>query len=321
MEHTKIEWAHDTFNPWRGCEKISAGCKNCYAESLVTRRQGLKVWGANAERRIAAESTWQQPLKWNKQAAAAGERRRVFCASLSDLFEDYHGPSEDQIIKARARLWHLIQNTPALDWLLLTKRPERIAVLLAGWMKDWPRHVWVGCTAENQECAEERIPHLLKIPAMVRFISYEPALGPIDFDRGRCDVHDRRFVVTDKTDGGEYCNECAADGGSGELSYGHWLDNCASPTQHGINWIIVGGESGQGARPFDVRWARRVVVQCRDAQVPVFVKQMGREPFDLEVLGGEPRRVPIRFADRKGGDMEEWPEDLRVRQLPEVAAG
>lgn len=318
MEDTKIEWAHDTFNPWRGCEKVSAGCKNCYAESLVTGRQGLQVWGAQAERRIAAESTWKQPLKWNKKAAAEGVRRRVFCASLADLFEDYRGPSEREIVEARAKLWHLIQNTPSLDWLLLTKRPERIAVLLAGWMKDWPANVWVGCTAENQECAEERISHLLKIPAVVRFVSYEPALGPIDFDLGRCDVHNRQHIAVNAQ--GEYCGECAADNENGELSFGHWLDPCASPKQAGINWIIVGGESGTGARPFDVRWARRTVLQCRDAGVPVFVKQLGARPFDPEWTGGEIVQAPVRLKDRKGGDMEEWPEDLRVRQIPEVPA-
>lgn len=348
MKNTKIEWAHHTFNAWIGCSHVSEGCENCYAEAMAHRAphlvygqhgvKGLPVWGDDAPRRKTGADYWKNPVRWNAAAAQAGVRERVFVNSMSDVFEEWLGDVRDGdslklLNDVRTQLWRLIEQCPALDFLLLTKRPENIPRLAPlRWMQGgWPAHVWIGCTAENQDRAEQRIPHLLQVPAAVRFISYEPALGPIDFDRGRCDTHDRRFVVTDPTEGGEYCNECAANGYSGELSYGHWLDACASPTQPGINWIIVGGESGS-KRPFDAQWARDTVRKGRDVGVPVFVKQMGSFCVDSLALQSlehgwhgvgtaahQPPRILLKDA-KKGGDIEEWPEDLRVRQLPEVAA-
>jgi len=136
----------------------------------------------------------------------------------------------------------------------------------------WPLpNVHLGVSCEDQAAADERIPILLKCQAAVRWVSAEPLLGPIDFDMGRCEAHDREFVGTGEH--GEFCNECAADGFSGELSYGHWLDACADVDQPGISWVVVGGESGPGRRECNPAWIDSVVGQCTEAGVPVFVKQ------------------------------------------------
>src|SRR6202030_1275851 len=114
--------------------------------------------------------------KWNKEAVKAGIRTKVFCASLADVFED-----REDLITARERLFALIENTPNLDWLLLTKRPENIERLATHWTNGWPENVWMGTTVENQEAADKRIPLLRAMPAKVRFLSCEPLLGPITF--------------------------------------------------------------------------------------------------------------------------------------------
>jgi protein gp37 len=172
-KNSRIEWTTHTFNPWWGCVKVSPACKHCYAESWA-KRVGSNVWGIKAERRFFGDKHWAEPLKWDTLAAKSGERARVFCASMADVFED----RRDLDIH-RARLWELIEATPNLDWLLLTKRPE-IVTQLSPWHADWPANVWLGTTVETQEYACERLPHLTAIPAAVRFISAEPLLGPID---------------------------------------------------------------------------------------------------------------------------------------------
>lgn len=178
-ETTKIEWCHSTFNPWVGCTRVSPACDFCYAESWAKRTGHPELW--EGERRRTSAANWQQPLKWDRQAAANGERRRVFCASLADVF--------DNQVPARWRddLWHLIARTPNLDWLLLTKRPQNISKMLPDprtgvkpWGdRGWP-NVWLGTTSENQPEYNRRWPHLAAIPAVVHFISYEPALGLLD---------------------------------------------------------------------------------------------------------------------------------------------
>lgn len=173
-QNSKIEWTHHTFNPWWGCEKVSPACKHCYAQSWA-QRLALNLWGGdNTPRRFFSDSHWQDPLKWNREAAAAGERRRVFCASMSDVFEDRR-----DLDAPRARLWKLIEATPWLDWLLLSKRAETISRLVP-WGLNWPANVWIGTTVENQEYASLRVPILTEIPAAVRFVSCEPLLGPLD---------------------------------------------------------------------------------------------------------------------------------------------
>lgn len=268
---SKISWTHATFNPWRGCTKVSEGCERCYAERMSGRNHAvLGTWGLDGTRVVAAEAQWREPERWNREAAAAGERRRVFCASLADVFE---GPetmpeaAREPVRAARVRLFHLIHRTPNLDWLLLTKRPENVRRFCdqpgRSWSEYTPGNVWVGASAENQERLEERAPHLLAVPARVRFLSCEPLLGPLDL---------RPFVGP-----------------------GH------------VNWVIVGGESGPGARAFDPDWARIIIDQCRDAGVPAFVKQLGENVTD---------RPGLRLRN-KGGDWDDLPPDLRVREFPQ----
>lgn len=172
-KHSPIEWTHHTFNPWWGCTRVSPGCKNCYAETFA-HRLGANIWGSRAPRRFFGDAHWKEPLRWNREAAADGIRRRVFCASMADVFE-----VRAELNVVRERLWQLIADTPALDWLLLTKRPEQIARCVP-WSGTWPKNVWLGVTAENQKWAAKRIPLLLKFPAAVHFISAEPLVGPLD---------------------------------------------------------------------------------------------------------------------------------------------
>ena len=172
-KNSKIEWTTHTFNPWWGCVKVSSACKHCYAEAFST-RLGHDVWGIGAERRFFGDKHWADPLRWNDAARASGERARVFCASMADVFEDRR-----DLDPWRDRLWSLIEATPHLDWLLLTKRPAVIRQLVP-WSSDWPRNIWLGTTVEDQQRADERLPELAAIPAAVRFISAEPLLGPVD---------------------------------------------------------------------------------------------------------------------------------------------
>lgn len=301
---TKIQWAHHTFNPWRGCTHVSPGCENCYAEALSKRNPAqLGTWGAGGERVIASESYWRQPERWNRAAEKAGERHRVFCASLADVFED-----RIELRTPRGRLWRLIAETPHLDWLLLTKRPENARRMLtglydrgddaeaAGLPRDYAQpwdpfpNVWLGTTVEDQRRADERIPILLDTPAAVRFLSCEPLLGPVDVARWTISL-------------GE---------GPGYRMLGY------APEPR-IDWLIVGGESGPRARPMDLAWARSLVEQGRAAGVPVFVKQLGRRPVGYWHPDGgyliHPRDEGV-LRDRKGGDPDEWPADLRVREVP-----
>lgn len=180
-ENSKIEWTDHTFNPWIGCTKVSPGCQHCYAESLAA-RFGKAEWGPTAQRVHTSEAYWRKPLGWARKAKAEGVRRRVFCASLADVFEDGH-----EVNGWRVSLLELIELTHSLDWLLLTKRPENVKRLIeqaAGrsvesFFERNP-HVWIGTSVENQEQAERRIPRLLDVPAEVRFLSCEPLLGPVD---------------------------------------------------------------------------------------------------------------------------------------------
>jgi protein gp37 len=171
-KNSRIEWTDHTFNPWWGCTKVSEACKNCYAEAW-SKRVGQKVWGPKADRRFFGEKHWLEPVKWNADAVAHKRRRRVFCASMADVFED-----REDLDPWRTKLWELIELTPQLDWLLLTKRPELVA-RLARWGESWPHNVWLGTTVENQDAADSRLPHLAAIPAAVRFISAEPLIGAV----------------------------------------------------------------------------------------------------------------------------------------------
>ena len=309
-ENSKIAWTDHTHNPWIGCAKVSAACKHCYAESDTfarrSRANGLELWGVDGARHVTSDAYWKQPLRWNKEAEKAGVRRRVFCASLSDVFE-----LRPDLAPTRARLWALIAATPHLDWLLLTKRPEHATDLanlaaLHAWdqhgvhVPAWPTNVWLGTTVEDQSSAEARIPHLLSVPAKLRFLSMEPLLGPVDlwaFLKGS---------IRDKS-----------------------LAALGSPPMPGVDWVIVGGESGSHARPFELAWARDLVRQCRAAGCAAFIKQLGACASDPEngIAGAKlvvnpdaADLVSKRLVDPKGGDMSEWPHDLQIREFPRSAA-
>lgn len=175
-KNSSIEWTHHTFNPWWGCVKVSKACTHCYAEAWA-KRVGESVWGRKAPRRFFGDDHWRQPIKWNEEAAKEHKRRRVFCASMADVFE-----VRADLDPWREKLWALIDETPHLDWLLLTKRIESVSMCVP-WGKAWPENVWLGTTTENQKCADERIPHLISIPARTRFLSCEPLLGPLSIAR------------------------------------------------------------------------------------------------------------------------------------------
>lgn len=172
-KHSKIEWTTHTFNPWWGCVKVSQACKHCYADAWA-KRVGQKLWGPKAPRRFFSDAHWREPVRWNAEAERTGERPRVFCASMADVFEDRRDLDEH-----RARLWNLIEATPHLDWLLLTKRPQNV-VALTRWGDAWPQNVWLGATIENQKVADERLDDLASVPARVRFVSAEPLLSALD---------------------------------------------------------------------------------------------------------------------------------------------
>ena len=173
MKDSGIEWTENTFNPWMGCTKVSPACDHCYAESIA-KRTGRNIWGAQAPRMITSDANWKQPLKWNEEAGTKGVRSRTFCGSMCDVCED-----RQDLVEPRERLVQLIEATPNLDWLLLSKRPQNFMRLFP-WGEKWPKNVWVGATVEKQNYVDLRLRHLLKVPAAVRFISSEPLLGPID---------------------------------------------------------------------------------------------------------------------------------------------
>lgn len=173
-QETLIAWTDHTFNPWMGCVKVSAGCAHCYAETLTKNRMGLELWGPGSRRQVTTPANWRKPVAWNKEAKEIGESQRLFCASLCDVFEDHPTANE-----TRPRLWDLVRTLDFLDWQILTKRPERIlANLPEDWGDGWD-HVWLGTSIEDNRVAD-RANYLRDVPAVVRFISYEPAIGPLD---------------------------------------------------------------------------------------------------------------------------------------------
>ena len=303
MGLTTIEWTATrmddgtvrpgyTFNPWRGCVKVSPACLHCYAETLSKRNPAvLGEWGKTASRVPASESYWRKPLLWNRNAEADGVRTKVFCASLGDVFE----PRPDLDVH-RHRLWALIGATPHLDWLLLTKRPG----VMAKWASEhgWPDNAWAGTTVENQATADRRIPRLLKVPARVRFLSMEPLLGPVQLWIGGSGTPGVRPIYgcehIDAEDGtcghpDAYSPEC------------HLLSDCPLSDSTGIHWVIAGGESGPGARPSNPAWFQSLRDQCVAAEVPFLFKQWGAwapvEDDEIELPVG------CRFLDRTDGDV------------------
>jgi protein gp37 len=172
-QQTAISWTDHTFNPWWGCTKISPACDHCYAATFAA-RVGQSVWGADAERRFFGDDHWNMPLKWNRAAMKTGIRRRVFCASMADVFEH-----RTDLEGERGRLFDLIGATPMLDWQLLTKRPHRIAPEFPSeWLRTPPVNLWIGVTVESPDYLW-RLYQLLDVRAAVHFVSYEPALADV----------------------------------------------------------------------------------------------------------------------------------------------
>ena len=297
-ENSKIEWTDHTFNPWIGCTKISAGCANCYALDLMETRYKRVKWGPQGTRKRTSEANWRKPLAWNRQAERDGVRRKVFCASLADVFED-----REELAPWRADLFRLIEQTRQLDWLLLTKRPENVNQMIgratgrpaSAWLADC-HHIWLGTSVEDQQRADERIPHLLRVPAKVHFLSCEPLLGPLDI----------AFYLESHDTGGDYTNT--------------------------VSWVIAGGESGHVTRPAQPNWFRAIRDACQAAGTPYFHKQNGEWiggysdlPHDLaervnvgdvpEAQGmmpdGHPFAMMYRFGKKAAGrllDGREWNE-------------
>ena len=262
-KNSNIEWTHHTFNPWWGCAKVSPGCKNCYAESWAV-RVGLQVWGTRSPRRFFGNDHWGEPILWNQEAKDERTRRRVFCASMADVFEDRRDLDE-----WRKRLWPLIEQTTWLDWLLLTKRPESVSCFVP-WGQEWPRNVWLGTTVELQEWAMRRIPALLDIPAAIRFVSCEPLLGPVDL---------RPWLPPASQPPARFQRQSE-----------HYRG------RRYIDWVIAGGESGPKARPMHPCWAEGLRDQCIASGVPFHFKQWGHwRPSDGE-------RGSVHAAVRMRGD-------------------
>jgi len=286
-ESTGITWTDSTLNPVIGCQRVSPGCQLCYAEVQDARKRwgGEAHWGPTAPRYRTSRSTWNNALRWNRAAIALRKRHLVFCASLSDVFEDHPTWSE-----VRPDLFALIRATPALTWQLLTKRPENIArlwptsipagvTLKTGFEKervdcpppgeDWP-HVWLGTTVESQAYVS-RLDHLLRVDAALYWISAEPLLSDVDF--------------------------------------------ASHPAFEQVGWVIVGGESDEGAtedaRPFDLQWARNIKRQCEDANVAFFMKQKGSNVVDT--IAGVTK--PISCLG-KGDEPTLWPRELQRQEFP-----
>lgn len=330
-DRTTIEWCDHTWSPWWGCTLVSLGCQNCYA-SRIGRRFGVR-WGKGKKRRLTKD--WRSPVRWNRhgqvcvecrsgvrndgtsidcecgQVGAIGKTRsvRVF-PSMCDWLDP------EVPLAWFGRFMSLIYATPNLLWLLLTKRPELfmertgaacdyeggVPFILTHstyqWLMDWrlgktdpPDNVWVGTSVEDQETADRRIPELLRIPAAKRFVSVEPILGRVDLGHA--------------TPCGYYCD----DGGAGHVDHQFWGKGGGG----GINWVIVGAETGSKARPCNLDWIQSIVQQCKDAKVPCFVKALGTEWAKFQYGSG---RVPSPL-NRTGSDPSEWPEGLRVREMPQ----
>jgi protein gp37 len=404
MADSKIEWTGKTWNPVVGCSPKSPGCLNCYAARDALRLAGNpnpkihQIYGGLAKKTADGRPVFSgevrtvperldQPLRWRKPS-------QVFVNSMSDLFHPTV-PFEfiDQVFAVMALcLQHTFQ--------ILTKSPERMREYMSAgsdlWAGRWCRpmalmvgeseptvfplpNVWLLTSVENQATADERIPHLLATPAAVRGLSMEPLLGPVDLDYWlnpwRC-ISCGWTGWPEDTDPSEDGSDCACPKCGAEATWAEreWYEGLGSRS---LDWVIVGGESGPGARPCNVQWIRDIVRQCREAGVPVFVKQLGASPYEfcpaerggvtdtnteteLSLLfGGEPEpwedpkaRGMSRMREqqklspspgwcftvcpdpgdtgwyfhhklrsRKGGDMDEWPEDLRVREYPATEGG
>lgn len=244
MKDSLISWTDNTFNLWRGCTKVSCGCRGCYAEHYLAIRLQNTEWGEGKPRIRCSEELIKEVYKWQEEAKAANKRVKVFSASMSDVFD------EEVPDAWRDELFAIINATPNLDWQLLTKRAEK-AVKYASKIT-WPANAWIGVTVETQDYVK-RAELIKQIPAPVRFLSMEPLLGPVQLD------------LT------------------------------------GIDWVIVGGESGPNYRPPKKDWFVDIRDQCEQAKVPFFFKQWGgiRPDSNGHLLDGkEYHNFPVPKPER-----------------------
>lgn len=300
---TKIEWTDRTWNPVTGCTKVSPGCDNCYAETFAERWRGTPghPYEQGFDVQLRPERL-DQPLRWRKPS-------RVFVNSMSDLFHD--AVPDEFIVDVFARMWWSPQHT----FQILTKRHGRmrslvprikerlrkmehdLALVDAPTPLHWPLpNVWLGCSVENQQWADIRIPALLETPAAVRFLSCEPLLGPVDLTPW---INEWNRSVTHSTANPTHI--------LGPYTDGHDVDHIDCDTCEfdsattGLHWIIAGGESGHGARPMHPDWARTIRDACEHSGVPFFMKQLGSH------------------WGKRHKDIDQFPTELRVRDFPKGA--
>lgn len=303
-----IEWTDHSFNAWWGCAKVSPGCDNCYAETLA-KRFHPNLWGVKAQRRQFGPAHWREPLLWDRVARKERLSRpptmfyvkpRVFCNSMADVFDNH-----PDCVSPRDHLWELIRQTPSLDWLILTKRIGNAeAMLPEDWGQGYP-NVWLGISVVNQMEADRDIPKLLFTPALTRFLSCEPLLGPIDLLPFACDncpycggsgevaASGPTTTFPEDDDGIERCSEC--------VGTGFCEDN------HGLDWVIVGGESGKGARPMEESWVRAIREACKQERphmpdIAFFMKQGSAANWDYKNFESFPRDLQERV----------WPGGIMV---------
>lgn len=291
--NSKIEWTDATWNPIRGCSRVSEGCRNCYAEKVAARfsGSGLAYEGLAAMKQVVGpdglvhiEARWtneiqvmvdkiRDPLRWRKP-------RRVFVNSMSDLF---HEKVSFGTIRA---IFNVMDKAKRHTFQILTKRPDR----MLEWMRSAPYfllpNVWLGVSIEDQASADKRIPLLMQMPAAVRWVSYEPALGAVDFEKVPLpDAYLRMNGITGVA-------QPKSEKDTEPDDYRYW-------TRKGfkLDWVVCGGESGPGARPMHPEWARSARDQCQVAGVPFFFKQWGEW-------------CPCAAVDPKCH--EQWPENRQV---------
>lgn len=308
--NSPIQWTDVTWSPIVGCDRVSAGCDHCYAATVHNRRylawkRGTfptapaqyhqPFWGAGGGVQLMPERL-DAPRHWRKP-------RRVFVNSVSDLFHpDVPGEFINQV-------WNTMFNVKRHTYQILTKRPERLLewtqrkAAYTHWpIEDiWPSWIWLGVSVENQRAADERIPLLLQTPAAVRFLSCEPLIGPVSLSRYIGAFNENVTEEFEEAHGWRY------DAWSGGFIGSPRRGSIPYDPRCGLDWCIVGGESGAHARPMDLSWAESLVEQCRDAEVAVFVKQLGQVWARANST-----------KERHAGDPAEWPEHLRVREWPRV---
>lgn len=327
MADTSIEWTNKTWNPVVGCARVSPGCENCYAERMAHRLElmGQERYVGLTRKTARGRVQWSGMARFVPEMLSAPLRVKKpqmwFVNSMSDLFHD--DITNEQI----ASVFGVMAACPRHTFQVLTKRPERMTEWFRwcgesrgsspyvnhetslcvyeaekvtgeafGVKCQWPLpNVWLGVSVEDQKRANERIPLLLQTPAAVRWISAEPLLGEITLTNVVRESIGRNALAVDSP------------------SMGQW------PAERHLDWVVVGGESGYGARAFNAEWARKVVRECAAEGIPCFVKQLGAYPYADK--GGRDFPLDLRGKNRKGGDMTEWPEDLRVRQWPKVTGG